>query len=270
MNPNSEYDALIKKIKNRRTVIIILTIVAVLITLVFCTPSTIEVMDKTVYYHEGINPIATMLIVIGIIILAIIAYAIVLAPMVNALDVECDPQKHLVLNSTLNNQKNKDGIYAVDFIYMGNFEAALNFCNKMIANKKNEIKIGGLFNKARCEFFLGDIEALKATAKQYQEILVSVAKPSDKKTQTYVKLQRVINLLIAISLQDKEKIAEFQNVELWNNYNSTKGFVNYLKGISAVILGNKNEAIYRLMLVKENCSKTVLAKLAEQRLVDFE
>ena len=73
--------------------------------------------------------------------------------------------------------------------------------------------------------------------------------------------------MCAICGKDAEKINELRNnVEVWNNIKATEGFVNYIKGIAAYDVGDKEEAIYRFKFVKENCSKTVLAVLSENYL----
>ncbi len=263
---SNEYDDLIKKIQRKRKIIIVLTIIAVLITITACSPIYIGFLDKTVIDYKGINPVITVLLVLLIFFFELIAYTFVSTPLTTSMDIECDPEKHLILNTVLNKQKNKDHIYAVDFIYMGNFEAALNYANKMVANNKPLMMIIGLFNKARCEFFLGDFDSLKLTVKQYENALHNMKKINQKSKAVYNKIQRTMNLLIAIADKDKEKIGVFRDIEVWNNSKATKGYIHYLKGVSAYIMADNEEAIYRFMSVKENCEKTVFSQMAEQYL----
>ena len=75
-----------------------------------------------------------------------------------------------------------------------------------------------------------------------------------------------MNLLVALLDKDNQRILEYRNIEVWNNSKATQGYVSYLKGVAAYNLGDLNEAIYRLMDVKENYEKTVFAQLAEQYL----
>ena len=171
---SNEYDGLIKKIQRKRKTVIVLTIIAVLITITACSPIYIGFLDKTIIDYKGINPVITVLLVLLLFFCELIAYVFVSTPLTTSMDIECDPEKHLTLNTVLNKQKNKDHIYAVDFIYMGNFEAALNYANKMVANGKPPMQIIGLFNKARCEFFLGDFDSLKFTVKQYEQALYNM------------------------------------------------------------------------------------------------
>lgn len=265
----NEYDALIKKIQRKRKIVIVLTIIAVLITIIACSPIYIGFLDKTVIDYKGINPVITVLLVLVIFFCELIAYAFVSTPLTTSMDIECDPEKHLTLNTVLNKQKNKNHIYAVDFIYMGNFEAALNYANKMVSGNKPAMQIIGLFNKARCEFFLGDFDYLKLTVKQYENALYNMKKIDQKTKAVYDKIQKTMNLLIAIADKDKEKICVFRDIEVWNNSKATQGYIHYLKGVAAYITEDKEEAIYRFMSVKENCEKTVLSKMAEQYLLNL-
>ena len=263
---NNEYIPLIKKIKRKRTVVIVLTIIAELITLLLCAPIEVVVFDKTMVLNKGINPIFTILIVLGIYICEIFACAIVLTPLTSSMSVECDPKKHLILNDALNKQKNKDYIYAVDLMYMGDFKAALGYANKMIGSNKSMMVNIGLFNKARCEFFLGDFDSLKSTVKQY-EIALNNSKNISKKTKaTYNKILKTMNLLVAISEEDKNGISNFSSIEMWNKSKATEGYINYLKAIAAYMTENKQEAIYRFMFVKENYEKTIFSQFSQQYL----
>ena len=266
---SNEYDDLIKKIQRKRKTVIVLTIIAVFITITACSPIYIGFLNKTVIDYKGINPVITVLLVLLIFFCELIAYAVVSMPLTTSMDIECDPEKHITLNTVLNKQKNKDHIYAIDFIYMGNFEAALNYANKMVSSNKPPMIIIGLFNNARCEFFLGDFDSLKLTVKQYENTLHNMKKINQKSKAAYDKIQRTMNLLIAIADKDKERIGIFRDIEAWNDSKATQGYVHYLKGVAAYIMGDKEEAIYRFMSVKENCGKTVLAKFAEQYLSNF-
>lgn len=223
-------------------------------------------MNETIIDYKGISPVITVLLVLFILFCELIAYAVVSLPLTTSMDVECDPKKHLILNTALNTQKNLDHIYAVDLFYMGDFYAALNYANKMVArNKPNMVNIG-FFYKARCNFFIGDFDSLKITVKQYENALSNIKKINQKAKEQYEKIQKTMNLLIAIADEDKEKISAYRNIEVWSNSKIAQGYINYLKGIAAYAMDDKKEAIYRLMSVKENCEKTVLSKMAEQYL----
>lgn len=154
-------------------------------------------------------------------------------------------------------------------MYIGNFETALDYANKIVASNKPAMMLTGLFIKARCECFLGDFVSLKVTVKQYESALYNMKKINKKAKYNFEKILKIMNLLIAISNYDKEKIAAYRNVEVWNSSKASQGYINYLKGIAAYITEDKDEAIYRFMSVKENCEKTVLSKMAEQYLLNL-
>lgn len=266
---SNEYEILIKKIRRKKKIVRISTIIALLITLAFCLPIYIYILGKTYIDYSGVHPIITVFLVLFILFCALIAYAFVMAPVTGALDIECDPQKHFILSTEFLNPKQLDSIYAADYIYMGNFIVALNYANKMIANNKSSVRIIGLFNKARCEFFLDDFESLKLTVKQYETALSDLKKVNKKTKLLYEKIQKAMNLSVAIADKDIEKIHIYRDVEVWNNSKATQGYINYLKGLAAYITQDKEEAIYRFMAVKEQCEKTIFSKMAEQYLSDL-
>ncbi len=231
-------------------------------------PVKLTFLNEVLIDRKG-NFVAMILIILLIILAAIIAYAMSINPMTASMITECDPEKHLVLNMTLNKSKNKDDIFAMDHFYLGNFKVSLDFANKMISDKKPLISCTGLFSKSRCEFFLGDFEALKSTTEQYRQA-VSGLKVSEKRMESFLKMQNSLDLLVAIAYSDKAKAAELINIEPWNNFKSTQGFVFYIRGLAAVIMDDKEEAIYRFKHSQELCEKTVLFELARKQLLDIQ
>ena len=79
-------------------------------------------------------------------------------------------------------------------------------------------------------------------------------------------MQKTLQLLVALAEADKGQIAAYRDIEVWNASKATQGYIYYLKGVAAVRLGEKEEAVYRLMYVKENCEKTAFAGMAQQHL----
>lgn len=259
----NEYDSLIKKIKRRRRTVIALTLIVMFATLIASSPIYIGGPGKTIVDYDGINPVITVLLVLFIFICEIFAYAMVSLPLTASMDVEADPQKHLVLNIALNKRIN-ESIYSCDLLYLGDFGASLAYADKMINYKKAVIVNSGLFNKARCQFFMGDIESFRLTAKQFETAVSDDKKANEKIKAIYDRYQRTINLMTAIADKDVAKIdACRKTLEVWSKSKAVQGYIDYLKGIAAYHVGDKKESIYRLTLVKENCGKTVFAKLAE-------
>ncbi len=263
----SKYSDLIAKIQRKRNRIIVLTIVAVLLVLLFTTPIQLEIMEETIIDYKGLHPVLIVILVLLCFFVEIVAYAMVSLPLNTSMDQECDPEKHLVLNMHLNKQKNIDHIYAVDYLYLGNYEESIKYAEKMVQSPKEQMALVGLFHQARCEFLLGNYDSFRQIAAQYESKFLSSQKIKPKIKIVYQKINNILNLMCAISDNDAEKINEIRNnVEIWNTSKATEGFVNYIRGIAAYKADDKEEAIYRFKLVKENCSKTVLGGLSEEYL----
>lgn len=267
VNSDSEYNDLIKKISVKKGIIIALTIVAEIAVLLFTTPSYIGFMGKTIIDYKGLHPVFTVLLVILVYFVGIIACAIVLVPLTNSINVECDPQKYLALNFAHGKKSNRNAAGALGSLYMGDYSNTLFYTGKMIASGKPKQIILGLFNKARCEFLMGDSEALKLTVQQYEEAVSKDRRASEKIRNVYIERQKNLNLLCALADKDIDKINEYRvSVKPWINVKPTEGYVNYIKGISAYCADDKEECIYRLKAVTDNCEKTVFARLAAEYL----
>ncbi|MBQ3196077.1 MAG: hypothetical protein IJB65_06385 [Clostridia bacterium] len=80
-------------------------------------------------------------------------------------------------------------------------------------------------------------------------------------------MELLLNLMCAVADNDTDRIEELRiKAETWNTSVATAGFVNYIKGISAVETDDKVEAVYRFKLVTENCPKTVFARLSAEKI----
>ncbi len=261
----NEYAAIIKQIRKKQKKVVTLGVIAVLVALAIGSPLHITTADNVIVDSQGATALSTILNIIFILIWEFLAYLAAMAPINASMDVECDPKKNLALTSALNRSKYYDTVCTTDFTFMGDFETALRYSNRLITNKKPLMRLNGLFCKARCEFFLQDFEALKNTVAEHDQLLSTIkAKPAlvaavNKRGQT-------LHLLLALVEGDKEKIANARNIEVWVNSRAMQGYLDYLKGVAAYVLEEKEEAVYRLMSVKEHCSKTVFATLAEEYL----
>lgn len=261
------YEDLIKKIKKKRLLSIIVFGILIFVTLIVCLPSKVTVLDNTFEYN-GINPILTIIIIIVFLLIECIIFGNVSLPMFLSMDNEVDPEKHLILNIALNKQKNIDSIYSTDYLYMGDFLASINYADKMIHSNNNRLKVIGYFNKARCEFLMSDYEALQKSVEQYI-IILNDLKKNKKQFEVYNKMLMILKLLIAIAKKDKALIMENNSVVAWNNSKATQCYIDYLLGLSACALENKNEAIFRLKSVMNSGNKTVFARLAEEKLTNL-
>ena len=272
MNPipqTNEYDALIQRIQRKRKAVIVSTVIVLVIAGILCSPIYIETFRGVVVDYAGIHPVWRTLVFLLVLLCGIVAYALVSAPLTTSMEIECDPHKHLMLNTVLNKQKNKNQIYATDFLYMGNFEAALHYANQMVADNNPKVTMVGLFNRARCAFFMHDEELLETSAQQYENMLRTVKIRGSADQTTLNAIQQTMQLMVSISRQDAESIARLRNIEAWSSTQAAQGYMSYLKGVGAYLVGDRQEAIYRLMFVKEHCAKTVLASLAESYLSEW-
>lgn len=262
----NEYDALIKKIRRKKTAVLVTTIVALLVVLIACCPMHLSVLGKVVVDYKGASPVLAVFLILLVIFCELIVYSVVLLPLTTSLTLECDPQKHIALNTALNKQKNLEYILTADYIYLGKYDLALDRANKMVASNKPKVALSGLFNKARCEYFLGDFDSLRLTLDLYESRLAAANNMKPKVKEMYEKIKKVMQLMVAVSEKDKEKITACRNAPAWNTSKATQGCVDYFNGVAAYLLDEKTEAVYLLMRVKENCGKTVLAQLSEEYL----
>lgn len=264
---NDEYDMLIHMIRKRRKLVLAVTIVLLLVTLFFIPPFEFQILEETVFYFAGIGPVVGILLMLCEYFAGMVAYAWVSAPFFGALDTECDPGKHLSLNAGLGNRKNQNSVCATDYLYLGCFDTALSYANKMVESPHATQRVAGLFTKARCEFFLGDQPSFRQTVQAFDAAIENGEKVKPKTKAIYEKYRKVLYLLLAIADGDREKTdAGRKTIEAWGNSKATQGFIHYLKGLAAYHTDDKFECIYHLMYVKENCPKTGFAALADEYL----
>lgn len=256
-----KYAAVIRKIKTKRRIVLAILIIVAVVILIFGSPLYINIGEVFID-RQGLPVGVVILLALLAAIFSIIAISFIMYPVVSAMDVECDPEKHLVLNAALNRQKIMDNIYAVDYFYLGDFPASLACAERMTASTNPEMAKAGLFNLARCHFFMGNSEALGFAADSYEKLLVN-----GKSTKPeFLKLWSAISLMMALNKKDMTAIENLKKIEPWNKSKATEGFVNYLLGVAAFELGETQEAIYRFGAVKEFCSKTVLGELSQEYL----
>ena len=210
----TEYDEIIKRIERKRNLIVVFTIIAVFLTIFFCSPSEIYYLGEKINAFKGVNPVITVVLVLLILIAEVILYNAVSNPLKRSMDIEADPRKHLVLNFRLNKLKNKDNIFSTDLLYLGVFDLAIIYANKLIESNKLPQKLLGYFNRARCEFLLGDVESLKSTFELYNNILEENPKLIQHPESLCLEFKKHIMLLIAISENDIEKIKELKDIKV--------------------------------------------------------
>ena len=260
-----KYSDLIAKIRRRRTWVFVFTLVAIVLIVLFASQIQIEVAGESIITYKGLlHPALAVFLVLLTLLVGSVLYALASLSLYSSMDQECDPEIHLILNMKLNRQKNIDHIYAVDYLYLGHLEKSVEHAEKMIASGKEDRILSGLFHKARCEFLGAHYDALSQTASEFTAVLSSSRKQRPKAIIAYQRIGDAMNLMLAIAKDDTDRINALRNsIEPWNTSKPTQGFVNYIKGIAAYKAGDRQEAVYRLKWVKENCQKTVFSALAD-------
>lgn len=245
----TEFNGLIKKIKTKR-VISLVAFVACLIGIWFFIEEVVLVV----------------LFVIGA-FASLLAFLIVGTPTYNALYNDCDARKHLVLLNGIEKGKGTYPLLVTAYFYIGDFDTSIHYAKRVYQNKSVNSKLTALYWIALNQFFLGKTEEFKQTAFDFQ-VMTKNAKLNEKHRKEILECHTVINLLLAITNEDSEKIKEFasrlDNIKDDNKIASA--FVNYLKGIAAYALGDKMESTHRFMSVCDIASKTVLGTLAKRYL----
>ena len=261
----TEFNGAIKKIKTRKIICIVLTVLCIL-GIFLSAPLYLEIMGDVIIDTDGSYGLA-ILFAVGVFV-SLFAYILVSTPIYNALYIECDARKHLIMLTTL--EKERGPIYQMlsnAYFYLGDFDTAIYYDKKTFEVKKVFLKLSALYDKARSEFFAGRLEDFKKTAFDFQ-VMTKNAKLNEKHRKEILECHTVINLLLAITNEDSEKIKEFasrlDNIKDDNKIASA--FVNYLKGIAAYALGDKMESTHRFMSVCDIASKTVLGVLAKRYL----
>ena len=261
-----KYADLIKSIKIKRAIVYAVTIIVTLLVIFLTMPMKIEFMGEVITDREGINPVLIAFFALLCVFAGAFAYGIVSAPLVMTLEQECDPEKELILNLKLKRKEAYLSLVA-DYFYVGDYDNSMGCAMKMVGSRKDSERLMGFFHKARCEFMTGRRESLKMTVSHYHELLNGSDKLKIKLRPTYEKMGECLRLMAALSENDGENIVTLsKSLTPWKNIKITEGFVNYLKGMSACIIGDRDEAVYRFKSVKESCKKTVLASLSERNL----
>ena len=260
----SKYKDLIATIKKRRRWVVGLTFAAIAVILALTLLAALKVIPPL---GIEIQPVTVILAILLCLFVEVIAYASVSTPLNTAMSEECDPEKHLALNTSLSHSKNLDHIYTTDYLYMGRYEEALAHTSVMLESTNDQTVLAGLFNKARCEFFTENREALQQTTEQYKAKLSDCKKLKPKVKMTYERAVDALDLMCAIADGNTEEMrVRKDDLESWSASKATVGFVDYIIGLAAYKTDDRELATDKFTAVKQSCAKTVLAKLSEEYL----
>ncbi len=261
-----DYSALIKKLKTRRNIVLIIgCIVLCCITLQFIRFYMLfkGLHIKDIVSYEMLFPLFAISFWLVAFFMGV-AKAAVMLPIQNSLTKECDPEKYMVLSAEFAKTSKLDLAYATSLIFMGDFRKAVYHAERLTFNKRYAAT--GAFNKARCEFFMGEFGAMRKTIQQYDYVATNI-KMNEKNRVATEKIKKVLELMIALSENDKEKIELYRHeISVWNEGKAIECFIYYMKGLAAYKLEDREECLYRFMYVKENGPKTFFGRSAEEHL----
>ena len=247
-----------KSIKKKRTAALIVAIVAAVFAVLIGSPSYAQIMGEVIVQNDGAGFWPVFQAVVAIIIVYLVTFCIVSAPLTNSMISECDPKKYIGLTYYSEGRKAQNISYVMGFFYLGDFEMALNLAENGIRTSKNPY--AELFYKASCLFFLGRMDELRATVLELEARLLREPKKKIKARRSLVYLY----LLLAISENDKEKILKYRDaLEQFEKTTPNAAFLSYIKGVAAFCLKERNEAIYRFMAAKEMGSKAFFPAYAD-------
>ncbi len=237
-------------IKKRRTAALIVAIVAVILVMLLGSPSYVEIMGEVIAQSDGVGFWGVLQAVLAIIIVYIVAFYLIISPVINAMITECDPKKYIGLTYYSEGKKAQNISYSAGYFYMGEFEKSLEFAEReLVASKKPYTE---LFYKASCLFFLGRMEEFRSAVLELEARLLNESKKKAKARRSLGYLY----LLLAISENDKEKIIKYRAAaEPIEKTAPNTAYLSYIKGVAAFCLKERNEAIYRFMSAKEMGSK---------------
>ncbi len=261
---DNNYKPLINKIRRKRRLVTFIAFAVLFVIIFICSPASFVVFDKTVFSSDGVSTGVTIALILLVMFIELIAHGAVLMPLTSSMDNECDPEKYIALNDALGKGKNKAHALCVGYFYTGNFSVSLDYIKEIVNQNNISAKTLGLFYKARCQFFAGDYDSFRVTVGEYKNCY---SHQNDKAKKSNEKTHKTVCLLVALCDNNTQKIDEYRKeIEPWNNSKATKGYIDFLKGLAANKLGDKEESTYRFMSVKENCPKTFLAERAEKYL----
>lgn len=262
----AKFAAEIKKIKRKKVMIVVFTVIAILAVAFFSTPSRYEIMGNVIEI-EGIGVAAAIILCAVCFVIEFFAVAVVYIPLSSTMLQECDPERNLVLNDAFNKTKSRDVNLAMDYFYLGYYEKSVISAEKSLNSSIDNIALSALFNKARALFFMEGYEAFYKISDDYEARLLNAKKLNPKNRAMYESINTMLKLMRYVAVGDAEKINELRGlVKSWNTSKATDCFVSYIKGLAAYKVGDTEEAIYNFRCAREIGEKTELADLADNYL----
>ncbi|MBE6585000.1 MAG: hypothetical protein E7645_00575 [Ruminococcaceae bacterium] len=268
--PENDYSSIIKKLKRRRSLIITLAILCLIPLFILANDWKITLMGTT-YQNPGWPGILSVPLALLILFVALIAYGTTILPIDKALDEECDPYKCLALYKALGSQQENDprrmGIHYICLFHMGRYHEALTFAAKLAKHKNPILRTEGHYFCAQLGYFMGDVSLLKEAALHYRADLASITKMKDKHRAIFESRTAMIAVMEGLYDGNHQAVAEaIPYIKPWSPAPIVSLQMDLLRGIAAFPRpggGNRDEAVYRFMSVKEKGGRTSFVTMAE-------
>ncbi len=184
------------------------------------------------------------------------------APISNALNTECDPDKFKQLFfSDINKKTSGVSVLSANFnvsFLTGDYDSAIDYANQMIADGRFNAVVSGLSNKAIAHFFKGDYNALKETVAKYSQKIADSTHLKRSELQLYINNEIRLNLYVAIADNDIEQIHNLsKELKVTNNTTLSRVQISFIKALSAYFTNDIDALKEHSCYVKQHGSKTI-------------
>lgn len=269
-NRQAEFAAIIHKLKRRRIIIVSLYAVAVVIFAFIAFPTVIYIPGVVEFAREGLPGGISVTVLVLMFIVFMAAYGYTILPIDRALDEECDPEKCLALYAALGSKKIDPHGQAVlfnCFFYMGRYAEAMPYAQQLTQNKKPIYRAAGHFFCAQLGYFMGDAALLREAALRYRADLAAVEKLNAKNRALFDCRTAMIDIMVGLCDGNHQAVAEaLPGMKPWSPVPAVTIIIDTLKGIAALPRpdggGERDEAVYRFMTVKEKGGRTCFVAMA--------
>lgn len=269
-NRQAEFAAIIHKLKRRRIIIVSLYAVAVVIFAFIAFPTVIYIPGVVEFAREGLPGGISVTVLVLMFIVFMAAYGYTILPIDRALDEECDPEKCLALYTALGSKKIDPHGQAVlfnCFFYMGRYAEAMPYAQQLTQNKKPIYRAAGHFFCAQLGYFMGDAALLREAALRYRADLAAVEKLNAKNRALFDCRTAMIDIMVGLCDGNHQAVAEaLPGMKPWSPVPAVTIIIDTLKGIAALPRpdggGDRDEAVYRFMTVKEKGGRTCFVAMA--------
>lgn len=153
-----EFNGLIKKIRTKRTVCVVLTVVFIL-GILLSMPIQLEIMGEHIIDTDGSYALIILFAIAAF--ASLFAYVLFSVPIHNALLLECDARKHLILLTSLEKEKNVYPMLATAYFYIGDFDTAIYYDKKAFEKKMLTLRYLHYTEKQEASFLAVGLRILR-------------------------------------------------------------------------------------------------------------